>query len=265
MPGSCCRRLLAVKEHSNSRAAELLGSPDERFGARRCPTMGRATSRLCPRRQRENGPQYLASAGAPTASLTRFKLWKDPHFVDKLRDVVGLYLNPPRKRLCSASTRKAGSKRWTGRGPCCRCAPACQSGRRMTTSGTARRACTPPSACSTASSLASAGRSATRKRLSAFSTRLRRRHPTGTRFKSSSNLSMHKSPWLKRHPGVHFHFIPTSSSWLNLMNAGPAKSRAIGSAAARSTACPRSWPPSTSTCSSTTRRPVASSGRRAGT
>ncbi len=35
------------------------------------------------------------------------------------------------------------------------------------------------------------------------------------------NLSTHKSPpvqrWLKRHPRVHFHFIPTSSSWLNLV------------------------------------------------
>ena len=31
----------------------------------------------------------------------------------------------------------------------------------------------------------------------------------------------HRSPpvtrWLKRHPRFHFHFIPTSSSWLNLV------------------------------------------------
>jgi hypothetical protein len=35
------------------------------------------------------------------------------------------------------------------------------------------------------------------------------------------NLSTHKSPpvqrWLRRHPRVHFHFIPASSSWLNLV------------------------------------------------
>jgi transposase len=35
------------------------------------------------------------------------------------------------------------------------------------------------------------------------------------------NLSTHKSPpvqrWLRRHPRVRFHFIPTSSSWLNLV------------------------------------------------
>ncbi len=35
------------------------------------------------------------------------------------------------------------------------------------------------------------------------------------------NLSTHKSPpvhrWWRRHPRVHVHFIPTSSSWLNLV------------------------------------------------
>ena len=31
------------------------------------------------------------------------------------------------------------------------------------------------------------------------------------------NLSTHKGneAWLKRHPNVHFHFTPTSASWLN--------------------------------------------------
>jgi transposase len=35
------------------------------------------------------------------------------------------------------------------------------------------------------------------------------------------NSSTHKSPpvkrWLKKHPRVHLHFTPTSSSWLNLV------------------------------------------------
>jgi transposase len=35
------------------------------------------------------------------------------------------------------------------------------------------------------------------------------------------NLATHKHPkvkaWLAKHPWVHFHFIPTSSSWLNLV------------------------------------------------
>lgn len=35
------------------------------------------------------------------------------------------------------------------------------------------------------------------------------------------NSTIHKTPlihrWLLRHPRVHLHFIPTSSSWLNLV------------------------------------------------
>ena len=42
-----------------------------------------------------------------------FKLSNDPLFVDKVRDIVGLYLSPP-NRAALALTRKAGSRRWTG-------------------------------------------------------------------------------------------------------------------------------------------------------
>ena len=35
------------------------------------------------------------------------------------------------------------------------------------------------------------------------------------------NYATHKTPdveqWLRRHPRVHFHFTPTSASWLNLV------------------------------------------------
>jgi hypothetical protein len=37
----------------------------------------------------------------------------------------------------------------------------------------------------------------------------------------ADNYAAHKHPkvrsWLKRHPRFHMHFIPTSSSWLNLI------------------------------------------------
>jgi hypothetical protein len=40
-------------------------------------------------------PAHLASTWVAAASVTRFELSKDLRFVDKLPDVVGLYLNPP--------------------------------------------------------------------------------------------------------------------------------------------------------------------------
>jgi hypothetical protein len=55
------------------------------------------------------------------AHVRRFKLSKDPAFAAKLRDVVGLYLDPPaRTASCSRSTRSPRSRRSTGRSPGCR-------------------------------------------------------------------------------------------------------------------------------------------------
>ena len=68
----------------------------------------------------------------------RFKLSTDPHFVEKLRDVVGLYVNPSAKPWCFASMRRVGFRRWTAPAPCCRCARAFPNARPMTTCGTAR-------------------------------------------------------------------------------------------------------------------------------
>ena len=41
-----------------------------------------------------------------------FKLSKDPKFEQKFWDVIGLYLHPPRKRSCSAVTRKPSVRLW---------------------------------------------------------------------------------------------------------------------------------------------------------
>ena len=40
-----------------------------------------------------------AAHGLQPHRTKRFKLSKDPHFTDKLTDVVGLYLNPPDKAV----------------------------------------------------------------------------------------------------------------------------------------------------------------------
>jgi len=49
-----------------------------------------------------------------------FKLSTDPAFVEKLMDVVGLYVNPRTKPSCFASTRRAKSKPCNDRSPACR-------------------------------------------------------------------------------------------------------------------------------------------------
>jgi hypothetical protein len=69
-----------------------------------------------------------------------FKLSRDPDFVRKLRDIVGLYLNPPAKALVLSvdeKSQRARFKRWIAPSRSCRCGPACPRARRTTMSGTA--------------------------------------------------------------------------------------------------------------------------------
>ena len=49
-----------------------------------------------------------------------FKLSPDPLLIDKVRDVVGLYLAPPANAAVFASMRSRRSRRWTGPRRCCR-------------------------------------------------------------------------------------------------------------------------------------------------
>jgi|SRR5262245_37593422 len=70
-----------------------------------------------------------------------FKLSNDPLLIDKIRDIVGLYMNPPDHAVVLWSTRRPKFKRWTGRNRCCRCAPARWNGARTITNGTAPRRC----------------------------------------------------------------------------------------------------------------------------
>ncbi len=74
-----------------------------------------------------------------------FKLSRDPLFIDKVRDVVGLYLHPPARALVLCVDEKPQIQATTGTAPWCRCAPASPSAGRTTISGTARATSSPRS------------------------------------------------------------------------------------------------------------------------
>jgi hypothetical protein len=52
--------------------------------------------------------------------VKQFKLSTDPQFVNKLRDIVGLYVDPPPVPSSSRSMRRAKSRRSTAPSPVCR-------------------------------------------------------------------------------------------------------------------------------------------------
>jgi transposase len=67
-----------------------------------------------------------------------FKLSKDPLFVDKVRDIVGLYLDPPERALVLCVDERARFRRWIAAPRSCPCRSGCRSAARMTIAVTAR-------------------------------------------------------------------------------------------------------------------------------
>ena len=114
-----------------------------------------------------------------------FKLSSDPLFIEKVRDIVGLYLNPPQRALVLCVDEKSQIQALDRTAPLLPMRPG-QIERR---------------------------------------THDYRRHGTTSLFAALDvhlildNYATHKTPaiqrWLARRPRYHLHFTPTSSSWLN--------------------------------------------------
>src|SRR5215468_192175 len=73
------------------------------------------------------------------------KLSPDPLFVDKVRDIVGLYLDPPDRALVLCVDEKSQIQALDRTQPLLPCGPGRSSGGRMTTCATGRPRCSPRS------------------------------------------------------------------------------------------------------------------------
>lgn len=151
-----------------------------------------------------------------------FKLSEDPQFVEKVRDVVGLYLNPPDKAVVLCVDEKTGVQALDRTQPILPMRPG-QIERR--THDYRRNGIT---------DLFAALNVATGQVI--HQTRPQHRAVEFRKFLNTidaavpneldvhvvlDNSSIHKTDaihkWLLRHPRFTFHFTPTSSSWLNLV------------------------------------------------
>jgi len=155
--------------------------------------------------------------------LTRgFKLSNDPRFVEKLLDVVGLYLNPPEHALVLCYDEKSQIQALDRTQP----GLPIKKGRCGTMTHDYKRHGT--------TTLFAALEVAEGKLIGTCMPR--HRHQEWLKFLKlidaqtpqgldlhliADNYFTHKTPevqrWLKKHPRFHMHFIPTSSSWLNLV------------------------------------------------
>jgi len=151
-----------------------------------------------------------------------FKLSEDPQFVDKVRDVVGLYMNPPEHAVVMCVDEKTSIQALDRTQPSLPMRPG-QVERR--THDYKRNGVT---------DLFAALNLATGQVV--HHTRPQHRAIEFRRFLDAidnavpdgldvhvvlDNSSTHKTPaihaWLLKHPRFQFHFTPTSSSWLNLV------------------------------------------------
>jgi transposase len=164
---------------------------------------------------------WRAFALQPHRSET-FKLSKDPLFIEKVRDIVGLYLNPPARALVLCVDEKSQIQALDRTQPLLPLRPG-QAERR--THDYVRHGTRSLFAALDAKSGRIIGQLHRRHRAIEFRKFLDTIDaavpgPLDLHL-ILDNSSTHKTPsihrWLARRPRFHLHFTPTSSSWLNLV------------------------------------------------
>jgi transposase len=154
--------------------------------------------------------------------LKTFKLSRDKHFVEKLHDVVGLYMNPPDKSVVFCVDEKSQIQALDRTQP----GLPMKKGRCGTmTHDYKRNGTTTLFAALSILDGKVIGDCMPRHRHREFIRFLKKidsETPVGPDLRLIiDNYGTHKHPrvksWLKRHPRFHLHFIPTASSWLNLV------------------------------------------------
>jgi transposase len=149
-----------------------------------------------------------------------FKLSNDPQFIDKVRDVVGLYLDPPEKALVLAVDEKSQIQALDRSAPVLPMMPGMPERR---THDYVRHGITTLFAALDVASGKVIGSIHRRHRaveFKKFLAKLDKEVPADLDVHLiCDNYTTHKHPtiqrWLAAHPRFHMHFTPTYSSWLN--------------------------------------------------
>ena len=154
--------------------------------------------------------------------IRTFKVSKDPNFTEKFWDVIGLYLNPPEKAIvfcCDEKTQCQALERTQ---------PGLPLGighvRTKSHDYTRHGTTTLFAALDYLSGkvIHDHHQVHTHKEWIAFLGKIWRIAPRDVSIEIiADNYATHKHPevkkWLEKHPRLHMHFTPTSSSWLNLV------------------------------------------------
>ena len=151
-----------------------------------------------------------------------FKVSDDPLFIEKVRDVVGLYLNPPEHAVVFSFDEKPQIQALERAQPVL---PMDLGMPERQTHNYIRRGTLDLFAALNVATGEVIAKTTCQHRATDFVAFLReidrQVSPELSVHVILDNLSAHKAPvvrrWNARHPRFHFHFVPTYSSWLNLV------------------------------------------------
>lgn len=151
-----------------------------------------------------------------------FKVSRDPHFIEKLEDVVGLYMNPPEHALVLSCDEKSQVQALDRTQP----GLPLKKGRAGTmTHDYKRHGTTTLFAALNVLDGTIIGQCQARHRHTEWLRFLRQINRETPKSKElhliCDNYATHKHPavkaWLEKHPRFYIHFTPTSASWLNMI------------------------------------------------
>ncbi len=151
-----------------------------------------------------------------------FKVSPDPQLVEKIRDIVGLYMNPPVAAVVFAVDEKPQIQALNRTAPTLPMLPTTPA---RATHDYERNGTVDLFAAldiATGTVITDLRPTHTSKDFVAFLNKVNRNVPTDLDVHVVlDNLSAHKTPlvkrWLLRHKRFHFHFTPTYGSWMNLV------------------------------------------------
>jgi transposase len=170
----------------------------------------------------DRGQPDLAGVRAQAASSETWKLSTDPQFIDKVRDIVGLYLNPPQAALVLCVDEKTQVQALDRTAPVLPLLPG--TPQRATHDYTRHGTTNLYAALDVASGKVITDLTGRHRAIEfrRFLARIDQAVPAELAVHViCDNSSTHKTPaiqrWLTAHPRFQLHFTPTYSSWLNLV------------------------------------------------
>jgi transposase len=151
-----------------------------------------------------------------------WKLSADPQFIEKVRDVVGLYMDPPEHALVLCVDEKSQIQAINRTAPCLPVLPTTPARRSHDYVRNGTTSLFAALDMATGEIISSLHRRHRHQEFLRFLKKIDTQVPAGLDVHLiCDNYGTHKTPeikkWLIRHPRFRLHFTPTSSSWLNVV------------------------------------------------